>query len=275
MRNLFVLLLRYHAFILFIVLEGVSLSLVFSKNSFQRAALMDATQETVGFAENSFFEVNKFFNLGEVNDSIANELAKLKEEAINFNSQSTPTEKTILSTSKPGSYQLIAAKVISNTTHKRNNFITLDAGAYDGLEKNMAIISSQGIVGIIKSVSNNFASGISVLHSDFAIGARIKSLNENGTLVWDGEDRGYALLKDIPGHVKIEKGQEVEVNSYSYIFPESTPIGIVESFEQVGGKAFYEIKVKLNSDLRNINHVFVVKNTLLEEKEALEESVLD
>lgn len=275
MRNLFVLLFRYHALILFIVLEAISLSLVFSKNSFQRAALLDATQEIVGLAENTFFEVNKFFTLGKVNDSISNELAKLKEDAINFQDRKALKSKTLISTVKPGFYQLISAKVISNTTYRRNNFITLDAGVYDGLEKNMAIISNNGIVGIIKSVSNNFASGISVLHSDFAIGARIKSLNENGTLIWDGEDREYALLKDIPGHVIIEKGQEVEVNSYSFIFPESTPIGIVESFKQVGGEAFYEIKVKLYSDLRNINHVFVVKNTLLEEKEALEESVID
>ena len=206
---------------------------------------------------------------------MANELAKFKEDSINFQNTKKGNNKTLITTSKPWSYQLIAAKVISNTTHKGNNFITLDAGAYDGLEKNMAIISLNGVVGIIKSVPNNFASGISVLHSNFAIGARIKSLNENGTLVWDGEDRNYALLKDIPGHVKIEKGQEVEVNSYSYIFPESTPIGIVESYELVAGKAFYEIKVKLNSNLKNINHLFVVKNSLLDEKEALEESVKD
>ncbi|MFY0672864.1 MAG: rod shape-determining protein MreC [Bacteroidia bacterium] len=275
MRNLFVLLLRYHALILFIVLEAVSLSLVFSSNSFQRAALLDATQETVGFAENTFFEVNKFFNLGKVNDSLANELAVLKQEALNFQELGKAAGATKIASATPGSYQLIAAKVIANSTHKRNNFITLDAGIYDGLEKNMAIITSNGIVGTIKSVSNNFASGISVLHSDFAIGARIKELNENGTLVWDGDDRNFALLKDIPGHVKIKKGQAVEVNSYSYIFPESTPIGVVESYELVAGKAFYEIKVSLNNDLRNVNHVFVVKNQLLEEKINLEESIID
>ncbi|MGB0431588.1 MAG: rod shape-determining protein MreC, partial [Bacteroidia bacterium] len=242
MRNLFVLLLRYHALILFIVLEVISLSFVFSNNSFQRAKLLDASQQTVGAVENSIFEVNKFFNLGSVNDSLSAELAKyVVNDLDKGNTAKNKTVKVV--SSRPNNYQLIPAKVIANTTHLRNNFITLDAGSYDGVEKNMAVISHKGIIGIIKGVSSNFASGLSVLHSDFALGARIKDLNENGTLVWDGDDRSYALLKDIPGHVEIKKGQQVEVNAYSFIFPESTPIGVVESFSLVTGKAFFEIKV--------------------------------
>lgn len=273
MRNLFVLLLRYHALILFIILEVVSLSFVFSKNSFQRAALRDFSQEIVGGTQNTVFEVTKFFNLGKVNDSLAQELARLKE--VSAWQDIKKPKKTRMTLTESSYYQFIPAKVISNSTHLRNNYLTLDIGEFDGVEKNMAIVSTKGVIGIIKGVSGSFSSGISVLHSDFAIGARIKGLNENGTVVWDGDDRNYAILKDIPGHVDVSIGQKVEVNPYSFIFPEGTPIGTIEDFKLVSGQAFYEIKVKLSDDFRNLNHVFVVKNILIEEKEQLEEAVID
>jgi len=272
MRNLFVLLLRYHALILFVVLELVSLSLVFSKNSFQRATLLSTTQEVVGTTQNSYFEVAKFFTLGKVNDSLAAEIARLKAQTTIAN---TPNNKVVVGNTEPDYYEFIPAKVIANSTHLRNNYLTLDVGAYDGVEKNMAIISSNGVIGIIKGVSGSFSSGISVLHSDFSLGARIKDLNENGIIVWDGKDKDYALLTDIPGHVDVQKGQKIEVNSYSFIFPEGTPIGEVVDFELDAGRAFYEVKVKLNDNFRNLGYVYVVKNIKISEKEKLEEEVTD
>ncbi|MBI1183699.1 rod shape-determining protein MreC [bacterium] len=273
MRNLFVLLLRYHALILFIGLEVISLSLVFSKNSFQRSAILNATQEVVGYAQNTFFEVDKFLSLGKVNDSLANEIAQLKAQLQGF--EETPDSAVKIQYTIPAYYEFIPAKVIGNSSHQRNNYITLDAGAYDGVEKNMAVVSSKGVVGILKGVSGSFSSGISVLHSDFAVGARIKDLNENGTLVWDGENPEYAILTDIPGHVNVQANQEVEVNAFSFIFPEGTPIGRVVDYELDAGKAFYKIRVKLHDNFRNLNYVYVVKNLKIDEKNQLESKIKD
>lgn len=273
MRNLFVLLLRYNAFLLFIVLQVFSLSLAFSTNSFQRAILRDNTQELVGGAQNAFNSVEQYLNLGRVNDSLSQHVAEL---TLLLEKQKTIVDTaTIVKDKVPGYYQLIPARIVSNSVHRRNNYITLNVGAYDGIKKNMAVISKRGVVGIIKGVSGNFASGISLLNSEFSVSARIKELNENGALVWNGEDYGYASLENIPSHVVLQKGQKVEVNSYSFIFPESTLIGEIESFDSEAGKAFHNVKVRLYEDLKNLNYVYVVKNRQLEEKEALEKAVVD
>lgn len=273
MRNLFVLLLRYNAFLLFIVLQTISLSLVFSSNSFQRAVLRDNTQQLVGGTQNAYNGVVQYFRLPEINDSLSNQLAEL---TVLLERQGIAKDTTtVVTDGLPAYYQLIPAKLISNSVHRRNNYITLNVGTYDGVKKNMAVISHRGVVGIIKGVSGNFASGISLLNSEFSVSARVKELNENGALVWNGEDYRYASLQNIPSHVNLKKGQKVEVNSFSFIFPESTPIGEIESFDSEAGEAFYNIKVRLYEDLKNLGYVYVVNNRQLEEKEALEKAVVD
>jgi len=273
MRNIFVLLLRYHALLLFIVLEVISLSLVFNRNSFQRATLLSATQQVVGGSQNLSFEIRKFFTLGKVNDSLSKELAILKEEMLATKSSGRIPTRTL--SKSPEIYDLMPTKVISNSVDQRNNYITLDIGALDGVEKNMAVINQRGIVGIIKGVSNGFSSGISILHPDFAVSARIDELNENGLVLWEGGDIDYVSLANVPSHVNVAKGQKVVVSGYSYVFPEGTPIGVIEDFNLKEGDAFYSIRVRLSNSMRNLDHVTVVKNIKIKEKEDLEESVIE
>lgn len=273
MKNIFVLLLRYNALLLFLVLEVIGLSLVFNNNSFQRAALLSATQELVGGSQNLSYELRKFLTLGKVNDSLSNELASLKEELLMLKKEVPKRSKVQFK--EPEMYKLIPAKVISNSVDKRNNYLTLDVGAYDGVEKNMGIVSDNGPVGIIKGVSGGFASGISLLHPDFAVSAKISELNENGLVVWEGGPTELVSMSNVPNHVNVAIGQKVVVNSYSYIFPEDTPIGVIEEFDLNEGTAFYNIKVRLYSSMRNIEHVYVVDNAGVAPKTTLEESVVE
>jgi len=273
MKNIFVLLLRYHALLLFVVLEVIGLSLVFNRNSFQRAALLNTTQQVVGGGQNLSYEVRKFLTLGKVNDSLAQEIALLKEQLLE--QQYAMPKMSKVSYKEPELYSLLPAKVISNSIDKRNNYITLDIGSYDGVERNMGIISKNGPVGIVKGVSGSFASGISLLHPDFAVSAKIDELNENGLVLWEGGSTEYVSMTNVPSHVNVEKGQTVVVNSYSYIFPEGIPIGVIEEFDLNEGTAFFNIKVKLHNTMRNLDHVFVVKNVSVSDKNNLEESVVE
>ena len=273
MRNIFVLLLRYHAVLLFIALEVISLSLVFNQNSYQRSVLLNSSQEVVGFTKNGIFEVSKFARLGQVNDSLAKVISQLKEQNLLNTSDQSP--QTRIEQVNNHYYKFIPAKIISNSIDLRNNYLTLDLGSFEGIKKNMAVVSSNGVIGIIKGVSDHFSSGISLLHSDFAVGARIMGLNEHGMAKWSGQDARKATLYDIPAHVKLEKGQKVEVNSFSFIFPEGTYIGEVTDFKLNSSKAFYEVELLLADDFRNIQHVFVVENLFTVEKETLENEIKD
>ena len=89
-----------------------------------------------------------------------------------------------------------------------------------------------GIVGIVKDVSKNYASVISVLHHNSSISAKLSDSGYIGSLVWDGRDPQVAQLMDIPNHVELAEGMLIQTSGFSSMFPAGINIGKVkESFE--------------------------------------------
>ena len=152
----------------------------------------------------------------------------------------------------------------------RNNYLTLNKGEKDGIQNDMAVITSTGIVGQVKDVSDNFCTVMSVLHSKVTISSKIKKDGSYGPLTWDGVDFRYATLTDIPTHVRLAKGDTIVTTAFSRTFPENILIGTVESFERPSGKYFYTIKVKLSTDFKKLTYVYIVKNIHKAEQEELE-----
>jgi len=167
-------------------------------------------------------------------------------------------------------YEFMSGKVINNTINKRSNYLTLNIGSSQGISHDMAIITSDGIVGIVKDVSENFSSAMSILHKDVRVNCQLKKDGTFGPLIWDGADYRFSNLTDIPTHAKIKKGDTVITSSLSGIFPEGILVGFVESFEQKANESFYTVKVRLSADFKKINHVSVIKNNYKTERDSLE-----
>ena len=167
-------------------------------------------------------------------------------------------------------YTYVPVKVINNSTQRRNNYLTINKGILQGVEPEMAVISSNGIVGIVKDVSKDFASVISVLHKNSSISARLSENGYFGSLIWDGRDPRIAQLTDIPHHVTIKEGMTVETSGFSSMFPRGIPVGKVLSSDIASGDNFHTIDVELNTDMNSISMVYVVNNLMRIEQRQLE-----
>ena len=71
-------------------------------------------------------------------------------------------------------YEYIPAQVVNNSTTQANNYIIINKGAVDGIKRDLSVISSDGIVGVVTDVSRHYASIMSLLHSKSVVGVRIK-----------------------------------------------------------------------------------------------------
>jgi rod shape-determining protein MreC len=138
-----------------------------------------------------------------------------------------------------------------------------------GIGPDMAVISTDGIVGIVKSVSDNYASVLSLLNRDFTVSAKIKKNGYFGPLSWNGNTAEFATLVDIPHHVKISEGDTIITSGFGGVFPEGLMIGIIDHFRLKGGD-YYEIRVRLSNDYRRLNYVQVVQNYAKNEIDSLE-----
>jgi rod shape-determining protein MreC len=259
MRGLLRYLIKNYAFLLFIFLEVVSLLFVFNFNKYQRVQYLNSSNQITASVYNSFHSVVEYFSLTKVNQSLAEENARLKS----FNKLSSEILSDSISTSfiqkKPG-YRYISALVINNSVNKTLNYITLNKGRKDGVKPDMGIVSPQGIVGVVVTVSENYAMGFSVLNKRWGASAKLKKSGYFGPVEWSGGDYQIAKLMEIPFHVELAVGDTIVTSSYSAVFPEGILIGTVHSFEQPKGESFYQIKIKLATDFKSIHYVEVVDN---------------
>jgi rod shape-determining protein MreC len=159
--------------------------------------------------------------------------------------------------------------VLNNSIFRQHNYITLDKGRSAGVKPEMGVISSEGIVGVVRGVSENFSSVISLLNSELSVSAKLKNSGYYGSFNWTGRDYRYGKLQDIPLHVDVSIGDTVITSGYSAIFPEGILVGFVEEYQEKGGR-FLELTVELSTDFKKLNNVYIVKNLLKEEQKELE-----
>ncbi|MBP5667618.1 MAG: rod shape-determining protein MreC [Salinivirgaceae bacterium] len=152
-----------------------------------------------------------------------------------------------------------------------NNFLTLDIGSKHGVEPGMAVVSAMGAVGVVKAVSPNFSSVISVLNQNLKISAMLEKSGYFGSLGWEGGDYRHANLEDLPGHIKVNKGDVVITSGYSTIFPKGVMIGYVEEVTAHGVNGFMSADIRLAVDFKRLSNVQVVRNLLKKEQLELQE----
>lgn len=270
MRNLFAFIWKNYEYFLFVILEVFCIILLFQNNNFHKAAYVNSSNRVVGEVYQGVDEVGQYFRLKNTFQQLADENARL----LNSQREAYMDYKVIDSLVKDSvlkqQYHYISAQVINNSVNRRNNYLTLNRGSLQGVKKESAVISNTGVVGIVKDVSENFSSVLSLLHKDARISVKIKHTNFFGSLVWDGGDHRYATLNDIPVNVELHKGDTIETNAYSALFPEGVRAGVIESFDLKAGRNFYVIKVKLSTDFKNLSFVYVIDNLLKPEQRKLE-----
>ncbi len=270
MRNLFVLLWKNYFFILFLLFETLCIYLIVQNNSFQRASFVNSTNTVVATIYRTENNVTNYIHLKTVNEALSRENARLHSKMPTSYLNPCADTTSVNDPLRVQRYTYMNARVINNTTNKRNNYLTLDKGFLNGVKPEMAVISSNGVVGIVKDVSEHFCSVLSILHKETKISAKLSKSGYFGSLVWEGGDYQKANLLDIAKHVPLHNGDTIVTSAYSSIFPEGIMIGVVESFELKPGDVFYTIEVKLSANFGNITHVYIVENLLKAEQKKIE-----
>ena len=129
----------------------------------------------------------------------------------------------------------------------------------------MGVVTPDGVVGIIIDVSENYCSGISVLHKDSRISGRIKKNNQLVNISWDGLNYRLGDISHIPTHVNLVPGDTILTSGNSQIFPEGLMIGTVEYVEDEMENLFKKGKVRFSIDYNQITYVYVIGNSSREE----------
>ncbi len=272
MRNLWIFISRYNAFFFFIIFFGFGIYLTLKNNPYQQSIAINSTNEVVGNAYERLNILKRYLNLGQVNDSLALENAKLKTEVLALKDIDSSETVQIKDTVNQQQYTLFAAKVIKNSIGLRNNYITINKGSLDGIAKDMAVISPQkGVVGFVQEVSEHLATIRSLLNKNTSISVFVKKNNAFGSLVWgDGNfDYQKAYVKEIPNHIKVNVGDTI-ITTGEGSFPRGIEVGRISKTGISTGDSFMTLEIGLFNDFSTLQYVYVVKDRLGAEQKDLE-----
>jgi len=269
MRNLLVFLRTHYFILLFLLLEAVSLSLLFNFNEFQNKEVYDISSTFTGAVNRTFRNISEYFSLRNTNQALVEEMAKLhsrlpdayyKSDAYSFYRKDTVYQLQ---------YRYISAKVISNTTNKRNNFLMISKGSLQGVKNHMGVIIGNSIVGQVVSVSPHFSWILSMLNKDSKISGKFKKNNQLVNVEWPGGNYRYGSVKEVPKHVNIKEGDTIVTSGNSDIFPEGILIGTISGFTIATDENFNYGAILFSTDFNSLGYIEIVVDLMRKEKEEL------
>ena len=266
MQQLFNFFIKNKTFVLFLLLFSYALSLTIQSHDYHRSKFLNSSNQITGSIYGTFHSITQYFNLKKENQILLEENNRLRMAVLN--QEKTVTVDTLLEYK----YELQPSLIYKNSYSLPNNYLTLNKGQSDGIEVDYGVITSKGIVGVIDGTSKNYSRVLSILNTNSRINVKLKKTNYFGTLSWNGESPEITQLIDIQDLVKLSVGDTIVTSGYSSTFPPDIPVGSIESYRLNDTKNLYIIEVKLFNNMRNLEHVYIIKNTHINELKALKSS---
>ena len=265
MQNLLAFLLRNYHWLLFLLLETVSVVLLFRYNSYQGSVWVSSANSVAGVVYEASAQVEHYFHLGEVNEQLTARNVSLEQQLAHIRRSDTIAPQA----------RGIAAKVVSNSIDRPDNLITIDKGRADGVRPDMGVAGGTGLVGVVFIAGDHYSVVIPLLNTRSHISCSIRKSNYFGYLQWTGGDPSVAYIEDIPRHARFRRGDWVETSGYSSIFPAGITVGRIEQVYNSSDGLSYRLKVRLATDFSCLRDVVVIEDQGALERMRLEEAARD
>ena len=258
MQNLLKILLRYSNFLVFIALEVAAFILISLNNAYPRSSVLSTANQVVAWQNEVVSDICSYFSLRSQNEQLAEENVALRNQICAIDSAQSREQ-----------IQYLSAKAVQMTTNELNNYITINRGSRDGVERGQGVRNHDGVVGIVRTVGRNYSVVLPLINTHTHLSCRFKKNDYTGTLQWDGKDNRFALLADVAAHMVVNPGDTIITSGLTPVFPEGIPVGIVESSQLKEGDSYLTIRVRLHTDFKRLKYVEVVQNADQNELEEL------
>jgi rod shape-determining protein MreC len=243
------------------------------------------------YVSDIFENVNDLKNTYEENELLKSRLDEYMQLEADLQEYKVENEKLLAELGKVADlrkYDPIFSTVIGRNPDRWYDYISIDKGAQDGIELNMAVVTAQGLIGKVKSISQ-FTSTVQLLSATDLknrISAEVqpvvnkdKDEDEDDTTSSDkvmgliegyDKDKGALLLRRIESDAKLVEGQKVITSGKGEVFPEGILIGEIIKIEPDTYGLEQMAYVKPSANFYDIDRVWVAKR-VAESEDPVEE----
>lgn len=168
-------------------------------------------------------------------------------------------------------FEKIHATVINRNSNYWFQKLVINKGASSGIEKQMAVVTNDGLIGYI-SESSNFSSNVQLLTTEniknkISVKVEIEDDKyENGLLIGYNQDSGMYKIEGIGYSGKIKKGSIVTTTGLNDNFPSGVLIGYVDNITTDNFELGKILEVKPSVDFNNIKYVTILDRKAITKK---------
>ena len=192
-------------------------------------------------------------------DALEKEIESLSTEIRLLRSLRTENKKLreLLEIRNKYNYQIIFAEIIGGDITGLYDSVIIDKGKKDNIEKNMAVMTAGGIVGITQDVGAYSTRVITILNPNCKTGVSVGKSSIRGVMHGKGD---YCIIKYISVEENIEAGNMVYTSEGGGIYPEGIEVGKVFRIDKNPHDIFQIVYVLPCVNIRTLDRVAVIKN---------------
>jgi len=167
-----------------------------------------------------------------------NQALNLENQALHeYRAEALRLQKLIAFTNENlETYSLTPVRVIARSPSTWYQYIVIDRGEAEGVQRNMAVISPQGLVGRVTSTSQHTAQVNLLTDREMAVGVVAQDSRETRGIVEGVGDHNLLSMANIPYYSTINVGEKVVTSGLSQIYPQGILIGTVQEItDEAGG----------------------------------------
>ena len=211
--------------------------------------------------------VDFFLNFSEVkleNEELKKKNTKLANELIEYESLKDEVERlreALNFTESRSNYNYVGVNIIGYSGSSLSDGYIIDKGSNDGIDKNMVVVSSKGLVGKVTKVASNFAIVQSILNENIAVAVMDQQTREaTGVLqgLSDKKDTNMTVVYNLPIDSDVKEGDIIITSGLGKIYPKEIPVGTVVSVEEDNVRVMKSAVVEPFVNFNEVEELFVV-----------------
>jgi len=256
-RKFFNVFSRHNTWLLFALYCAISFLFIKLQNDDALSKAKNGGIEFTALITDKLLSYGYLLNLKQENDRLMQVNTDLLARVINLDAAVTDEKniRKIVADSTVNASNFIMARVVSRRFSDRENILLIDAGWKKGVRKDMTVLTPQGLVGRVTTVSENYARVMPVIHTDFKVCVVSDTSSSLGVLAWSGGREFIAQMEHVPISSRLKVNEGVLTSDFSTFAVRGIPVGRVVRITP--DKLFYTVDVRLAVDFASLSWVLV------------------
>src|SRR5579864_317485 len=149
---------------------------------------------------------------------------------------------------------MLAAEVIGASADSNSQTLFINRGEHDGIRRNMAVVTPDGVVGKIFEAFPHTAQVLLITDRESGVGALLADTRTHGVVKGTGDP--LLWMDYVTTEEKVPAGERILTSGEDKIFPKDLPVGTVASTKP--GRPFQTIQLEPAAHLDRLEEVLVL-----------------